>query len=147
MGLRDLVKYLVVKILAGRRYVADVLYEYFALGTSPREVANIHGLTIYSVRSYVQRAVEKAMSPGRARVLVKYVYPYVCTIEPVLIGSMCKICGEYVHPHSIEHHVRLRHNDLVEAHVERIMQALASQCRTLPSATVSGVQTSQKHSI
>jgi len=131
MGLVELLTYLVTKQLCGSVAV-DVVYRHYVLGHRISDLAREYGLTKDQVRSFKVRVLEKADgSAHRAAAMLKYVYPYVKEIEPIIHrdGDRCRclLCNKDVVCDLVYIHVAFKHYDYVDFHVDRIMRLLAKK--------------------
>jgi len=118
-SMKELTKYMVIKILSGRREVVDAVYEYFVLDISPKQIADRYGLTINQVRGYAQRILGKTHSLNKAKVLLKYIYPHITGIEPVIEKNICRICRRYVY--MPENHINSFHRDIINTYTMKII--------------------------
>ena len=131
MALREVVEYLVLRALAGRRGVVEALYGYFVGGASPAEAGERYGLSRHQVRGYATRVLEKAGSLARARAVIRYAAPIVLRIEPVVreVGRnmvRCLLCGAELPaiPGAVEKHLQDYHRDVVDQHVEAVIELM-----------------------
>ncbi|MEM1842244.1 MAG: hypothetical protein QXL19_07695 [Ignisphaera sp.] len=118
-SIEPLTRYIVVKILSGRRDIVDLIYEYFVYNESPTTLAHRYGMTVNQIKNYIQRVMEKTFSSYRAKVLLKYIYPYAIRIEPIINRNICKICREYVF--MPESHIISRHRDIIDTYTMKII--------------------------
>ena len=125
-----LLRYLVVRALAGKHYIAEIARMYFVDNESPGSIAAVFGLSKQSVRGYIQRVEEMCGGFRRARALVRLVTDEVMKVRSIFVkrddGFLeCSVCG-YITRYP-ERHVERAHPEIVEMEVSRIIEALRSR--------------------
>jgi len=132
---REFIEYVVLQRLSNPVAV-DVMYEYFVNNLSPTAIASKYGgrgITRSAVRGYIQRLYEKSSFMYQlVPHMLRRIAPMLQGIEPVIERleeygtSRCKICGTIIsgYPEANVIHVRRRHKDIIDRHVERIMNGL-----------------------
>jgi len=136
MGLLELLEYLVVKQLANNPAV-DMVYKHFIEFQSVSDIGRMYGVSKHSVRGYVTRVLEKSGgSRTKAMTLLKYVYPLVKEIRPVIIRDgdglcICLLCGEKMmcNVNVAEFHVTRKHMDIVRMYVDDVLGKLRSRVK------------------
>jgi hypothetical protein len=130
----DVIDYMIVKALAGRKNVLEALVQY-AYGRIKPSEAYRYGVSKLQLKGTINRIYTKAYSCTAALELVKRVAPMViATIDPIIEvdGSYiprCKICGMYMIsrnqvPIFPEDHVVKRHRDIVKKHRDMVLSEL-----------------------
>jgi Sigma-70, region 4. len=131
MGVRDLIRYLVLLRLSGNSAALRALELYFVQKMSPSDVAHALGISKNSVRGYIRRAIEKY--PSAAAVIsavIRYAMPLVLSIAPAIeanrpAGVRCRICGSLAAtPGAGYFHIAVAHRDAVESAVESIVKSI-----------------------
>ena len=128
-AIESVLEYLLAKALAGKVNVVKALYDYFVEGKSPSTLANEYGLSKHQVRGYIQRITEKTGSVTRARVIIRFVTPYVLKVRPIMKRindsiAKCLVCGEEMLYSVAEDHVRKYHSAIISEYIDAIIELL-----------------------
>jgi len=125
VGFAEAVRYLVVQRLIGSRALDAV--EMYLRGFSPSEVASALGISRHTVRSYIQRLLEKGVG-GPYLPLLRRAVPYIRRLEPAVANGRCLLCGAtfYGVPQqsartAIFIHMVSRHSDYVSSAVRDVI--------------------------
>ncbi|WP_054846671.1 hypothetical protein [Sulfuracidifex tepidarius] len=63
----DAIRYVIVKLLAGKKYVLDSIYSYLVEGEGPSKLASEHNVTKHRIRGNIVRFIEKSGGEKRAK--------------------------------------------------------------------------------
>ncbi len=126
-----LVKYLVVKALAGHGYAVQAVYEHIVNEISPSTLAYKYGMSKHQLRGYTQRVIEKAGSEWRAKALLRLLTPYILRVKPIIVvygdgKAYCSYCKVEIPMAKTEDHVRRRHKDLVSVIMRKILHEVTA---------------------
>lgn len=112
----ELLKYLVVKVLAGDMVTLHALKEYLIDGESPSVLSYKYKVGKFKLRGYIQRVTEKAGNYRIAQHILRSTYDNLSKLAPIVIkvsgGYYCTVCEKTLTMNP-ERHVRLEHKDLV----------------------------------
>ncbi len=133
-GTEKLIKYLVVKVLAGHGYAVQAVYEHIVNEVSPSVLAHRYGMSKHQLRGYTQRVIEKTGSEWRAKALLRLLTPYILRVKPIIIfygngKAYCSYCREEILVAKAEDHVRRKHKDLVNVIMRKILHEVMSPRR------------------
>jgi len=113
----SIIKYLVIKRLAGDTITILAVKEYLVDGASPSTIGYKYHVSKFRIRGYVQRVVDKAHSHAIAAAVVRATFPYIMGIDPIIlkIGGkyVCILCDTQLRQGQVEHHIRRKHKDIV----------------------------------
>ena len=128
-------EYLVVKMLAGKRHIVDALYKYFVEGVSPSTLEGMYGITKHQIRGYVQRILEKTGSYTRAKVFIKYLYPAVIRVRPIMVPIdgehvKCLMCEDIMNVMVAEDHIKRKHAPIINVELYHVLELLAHSLRS-----------------
>jgi len=130
-----LVKFLVIKRLAGNSSTLMVVKEYFVDGVSPSSISYKYKVSKFRVRGYIQRVTEKTRNPYLASLIIKQVFPLILEIEPVVIKVneryVCLICDQsFGSEVTVENHLRRKHGEYINKIVREVLESV----RELPTS-------------
>ncbi len=124
----SIARYLIIKRLSNDVVALLAVKEYLIDGEPPSVIAFKYKISKFKVRGYIQRVIDKA---GNYRVAVKVVeslYPYIMSIEPIMLRSgsrmICTICNTYVRINEDEQHIRKKHKDLLNELIRSMVARL-----------------------
>ncbi|MEO3993352.1 MAG: C2H2-type zinc finger protein [Desulfurococcaceae archaeon TW002] len=123
-----LVRFLVVKRLAGNSSTLMVTKEYFVDGVSPSSISYKYKISKFRVRGYIQRVTEKTRNSYLASLIIKQVFPLVLEIEPAVIKVneryVCLLCDQsFNNEVTIENHLRRKHEEYINKTVKEILES------------------------
>lgn len=111
-------EYLVKLALGGRGDVIEALRLY-AAGHSASTITRMVGLPSPTIQSFIWR-VNVRIGTIHTRWFLKRVLPLVETIQPIVDGSRCLLCGRTFGTFAaLMSHISFRHGDLVEHYVNK----------------------------
>jgi len=124
----EITRYLVLKRLAGDAVAIMSIKEYLIDGLSPSTIGHKYGISKFRVRGYVQRVVDKARNHLVAESIVRAVFPYIMEVEPIVLRVrgkyVCLKCDQQLLKERVEHHIRKKHKDLLNATVQKIVSSI-----------------------
>lgn len=124
-------KYLVIKRLVGDTITVLAVKEYLIDGLSPSTIGHRYRISKFRVRGYVQRVIDKAKSHYVAAAIVRAVFPYVMSLDPIIlrIGDkcVCLLCDTQLRPGQVEQHVRRKHKDVINNIISQIMARIRKE--------------------
>lgn len=124
-----LVRFLVIKRLAGNSSTLMVIKEYFVDGVSPSSISYKYKVSKFRVRGYIQRVTEKTRNSYLASLIIKQVFPLILEIEPAVIKVneryVCLLCDQSFNSEvTIENHLRRRHKEHVDKTVKEVLESI-----------------------
>jgi hypothetical protein len=142
MGAIDVIEFLVVKKMAGKEELIDLVAMYLEDKISPSETENF-GIPRTTLRSTLNRLYEIEADRGKLRTIVTGVVPIIKEKVPTIISNdnrcdICKICGENLTLRNIfpEDHIKKHHRNLISENLEKIVNEYRNvvKSRSLPRA-------------
>lgn len=130
-----LVRFLVVKRLAGNSSTLMVVKEYFVDGVSPSSISYKYKVSKFRVRGYIQRVTEKTRNSYLASLVIKQVFPLILEIEPAVIKvnerHVCLLCDQsFSSEVTVENHLRRKHGEYIDKVVKDVLEGV----RELPTS-------------
>lgn len=105
----DAIRYVVVKLLAGKDYVLDSIYRYLVEGEGPSKLASKHNVTKHRIRGNIVRFIEKSGGEKKAKAIAKLLAQNLVDVSPIVKDGVCTICGERVNEDNIDRHISTKH--------------------------------------
>lgn len=130
-----LVRFLVIKRLAGNSSTLMVVKEYFVDGVSPSSISYKYRVSKFRVRGYIQRVIEKTRNSYLASLIIKQVFPLILEVEPVVIKVnekyVCLLCDQSFDSEvTAENHLRRKH----EGHISKTVTEVLESIKELPTS-------------
>jgi len=143
MSYTPIVRYMVVWSLIGESWRNMVLYCYFVLDMSPREIKDYLGLDVRrtAITGVITRIRDargvNGISQPKIRKLIKYSFKHVMDLKPVVYQDRCFLCGRktsrknrlsYTHFVAMGHLIHA-HKGYVEMVLDQVMKNIAYEIR------------------
>jgi hypothetical protein len=123
--LRRALRSLVLTCLVGEYYKVEALKLYVVDNLSPSTIADIFRVSKFSIRGYCQRV----MNTCRASLLASFLekcYRDLLKVDSIVVkspaGWVCLVCKSVVAGTRPDHHVRAKHQNVVDEHVEKLLK-------------------------
>ncbi len=110
----DAIRYVIVKLLAGKKYVLDAIYSYLVEGEGPSRLASEYNVTKHRIRGNIVRFIEKSGGERRARVMARLLAQTSIDVTPIVKDGVCTICGESVPEDNTDRHISTKHKHEVQ---------------------------------
>ncbi len=124
-----LVRFLVVKRLAGNSSMLMAVKEYFVDGVSPSSISYKYKVSKFRVRGYIQRVTEKTRNSYLASSIIKQVFPIILEIEPAVIKVnekyVCLLCDQsFNNEITVENHLRRKHEEHINKTIKEVLESV-----------------------
>jgi hypothetical protein len=124
-----LVRFLVIKRLAGNSSMLMAVKEYFVDGVSPSSISYKYKVSKFRVRGYIQRVTEKTRNSYLASSIIKQVFPLILEIEPAVIKVnekyVCLLCDQsFNNEITVENHLRRKHEEHINKAIKEVLESV-----------------------
>ncbi len=124
-----LVRFLVIKRLAGNSSMLMAVKEYFVDGVSPSSISYKYKVSKFRVRGYIQRVTEKTRNSYLASSIIKQVFPLILEIEPAVIKVnekyVCLLCDQsFSNEITVENHLRRKHEEHINKAIKEVLESV-----------------------
>jgi hypothetical protein len=142
MGAIDVIEFLVVKKMAGKEKLIDLVAMYLEDKIRPSDAENF-GIPRTILRATLQRIYGMETNREKLRAIITGVAPIIKEKAPTIISNdnrydICKICGENLTMRNIfpEDHIKKRHRNLIRENLEKVVNEYrnVTKSRSLPRA-------------
>ncbi|MCY0850116.1 hypothetical protein [Sulfuracidifex metallicus] len=110
----EAIRYVVIKLLAGKKYVVDAVYRYLVEGKGPSELASEYNVTKHRIRGNIVRFIEKSGGERKARAMAKLLAETSIEVSPIVKDGVCTICGERIQEDNVDRHIATKHKHEVQ---------------------------------
>jgi hypothetical protein len=140
MGAIDVIEFLIVKEMAGKEKLIDLIAMYLEDKIRPSDAENF-GIPRTILRATLQRLYEMEADREKLRAITMGVAPIIKEKVPTIISNdnkcnICKICGENLTMRNIfpEDHIKKRHRNLIRETLEKVVDEYRNviKSRSLP---------------
>ena len=127
MSVESVAKYIVAQRLANNEEFFCVL-QHIIQGHSPSTIKEICNVTKNSIRSYIQRIIEKTGSSTRALIVAKHILPLVIQYVPTAVvknngKAVCMLCHNEISDLP-QYHMIFKHTDTVNYYALLVVSKL-----------------------
>ncbi len=124
-----LVRFLVIKRLAGNSSMLMAVKEYFVDGVSPSSISYKYKVSKFRVRGYIQRVTEKTRNSYLASSIIKQVFPVILEVEPAVIKVnekyVCLLCDQsFNNEITVENHLRRKHEEHINKTIKEVLESV-----------------------
>lgn len=140
MGIKEAVRFLVKRRLAGDEKTMKAIEMVFLRNASPSEVESVLGVRKTNIKSKILQFAQYLGNSTKAAIVVKHTLPVVMGIEPIIVDVdrftfRCKLCNKVstIGVRNVQpklNHIEIYHkglvNDYTEMVLKKIKQALAN---------------------
>lgn len=140
MGAIDVIEFLVVKKMADKEKLIDLVAMYLEDKIRPSDAENF-GIPRTILRATLQRLYGMETNRGKLRAIITGVAPIIKEKVPIIISNdnrcnICKICGENLTMRNIfpEDHIKKHHRNLIRENLEKVVNEYRNviKSRALP---------------
>lgn len=140
MGAIDVIEFLVVKKMADKEKLIDLVAMYLEDKIRPSDAENF-GIPRTILRATLQRLYGMETNKGKLRAIITGVAPIIKEKVPTIISNdnrcnICKICGENLTMRNIfpEDHIKKHHRNLIRENLEKVVNEYRNviKSRALP---------------
>ena len=129
-SLKRALRSLVLSCLVGEHFKVEALKLYAVENLSPSIIADIFKVSKFSVRGYTQRIMAMCKTPLLVSFLEKC-YRDLLEIDSIVVrssgGWVCLVCKTIVAKTRPDVHVRVKHRDIIDKHVEKLVNLFLSR--------------------
>jgi len=129
--LRDFIVHVAARVLANDFTSLEILYSYFVLGMSPREIARAFGVPFGRVKTVTKTAVLRAGRSWVGEAVFKVLYDHLRSYEPIIQRRgdtyYCTICRRTVKKPRV--HIYGRHKDLLNTIADELTRKIVLPVR------------------
>jgi hypothetical protein len=134
MGVKEAVRFLVKRRLAGDERTIKAIEMMFIGGMSPSEVEKALGVSRTNIKSKILQFAQHLGNSTKAAIVVKHALPIVMGIEPIIVdvdklSFKCKLCNKVsvIGVRNVQpklNHIEIYHKGLVNDYTEIVLKKL-----------------------
>jgi hypothetical protein len=134
MGVKEAVRFLVKRRLAGDERTIKAIEMMLIRAMSPSEVEKALGVSRTNIKSKILQFTTNLGSSTKAAIVVKHALPVVMSIEPIIVdvdrfSFRCKLCNKVstIGVRNVQpklNHIEIYHKGLVNDYTEMVLKKL-----------------------
>jgi hypothetical protein len=134
MGIKEAVRFLVKRRLAGDERTIKAIEMVFISSMSPSDVEKATGVSRTNIKSKILQFTQYLGNSTKAAIVVKHVLPVVMGIEPIIVdvdrfSFKCKLCNNVstIGVRTVQpklNHIEIYHKGLVNDYTEMVLKKL-----------------------
>jgi len=131
---QSLARWMILKVMVGKRYYIDILHDYYVRHKSPKEISMERNVNYHQVTSIVYNAyVLGRYRKQNERIIARIVSAILQVIDeiPVIAEPLdkrmhwCRLCNYVISTHNIENHVTRKHRDVVTSIIDDVLSMIS----------------------